>query len=145
MSFDAPHQAALRVLSQGLLDTGIVDRNKFASVDDVIAERAYARFYMHRTGHWIGMDVHDAGDYRDHDGPLDDQGARPWRTLQAGMALTVEPGLYVRPADDVPERYWNIGIRIEDDAIVTATGCELITRGVPVDADEIEALMSAAR
>jgi Xaa-Pro aminopeptidase len=145
VSFDAPHQAALRVLSQGLLDTGIVDRNKFASVDDVIAERAYARFYMHRTGHWIGMDVHDAGDYRDHDGPLDDQGARPWHTLQAGMALTVEPGLYVRPADDVPERFWNIGVRIEDDAIVTATGCELITRGVPVDADEIEALMGAAR
>jgi Xaa-Pro aminopeptidase len=145
VSFDAPHQAALRVLSQGLLDTGIVDKNKFATADDVIAERTYSRFYMHRTGHWIGMDVHDAGDYRDHDGPLDDQGARPWRTLQAGMALTVEPGLYVRPADDVPERFWNIGIRIEDDAIVTATGCELITRGVPVDAAEIEALMSAAR
>ncbi|SAL44464.1 aminopeptidase P [Caballeronia terrestris] len=145
VSFDAPHQAALRVLSQGLLDTGIVDKNKFATADDVIAQRAYSRFYMHRTGHWIGMDVHDAGDYRDHEGPLDDQGARPWRTLKPGMALTIEPGLYVRPADDVPERFWNTGIRIEDDAIVTATGCELITREVPVDASEIEALMRASR
>jgi Xaa-Pro aminopeptidase len=140
-SFDAPHEAAVRVLSQGLLDTGIIDRSKFASVDDVIAERAYQRFYMHRTGHWLGMDVHDAGDYRDHAGLLDDQGARPWRALQAGMTVTVEPGLYIRAAEDVPERYGNIGIRIEDDALVTPAGCELITRGVPVDADEIEALM----
>jgi Xaa-Pro aminopeptidase len=141
VSFDAPHQAALRVLSQGLLDTGIVDKTRFATVDDVIAERAYAHFYMHRTGHWIGMDVHDAGNYRDHDGPLDDQGARPWRTLKPGMALTIEPGLYVRAAEGVPERYWNIGIRIEDDAVVTPAGCDLLTREVPVAADEIEALM----
>jgi Xaa-Pro aminopeptidase len=141
VSFDAPHQAALRVLSQGLLDTGIVDKTRFATVDDVIAERAYAPFYMHRTGHWIGMDVHDAGNYRDHDGPLDDQGARPWRTLKPGMALTIEPGLYVRAAEGVPERYWNIGIRIEDDAVVTPAGCDLLTREVPVAADEIEALM----
>jgi Xaa-Pro aminopeptidase len=141
VSFDAPHQAAVKVLSQGLLDTGILDKTKVGSVDDVIAQRAYMRFYMHRTGHWLGMDVHDAGEYRDADGPPDDQGARPWRTLAAGNVLTVEPGLYVRAADDVPERYWDIGIRIEDDAVVTATGCELITREVPVDADEIEALM----
>jgi Xaa-Pro aminopeptidase len=145
VSFDAPHEAAVRVLAQGLLDTGIVDRNKFGGVEDVIAQRAYSRFYMHRTGHWIGMDVHDAGEYRDASGPLDADGARPWRTLVPGMALTVEPGLYVRAAEDVPERYWNIGIRIEDDAIVTQTGCELITREVPVDADEIEALMQSAR
>jgi Xaa-Pro aminopeptidase len=71
----------------------------------------------------------------------DESGALPWRTLKPGMTLTVEPGLYIRAADDVPEKYWNIGIRIEDDAIVTATGCELITRDVPVDADQIEALM----
>jgi Xaa-Pro aminopeptidase len=140
-SFDAPHEAAVRVLSRGLLDTGIIDRSKFASVDDVIAERAYQRFYMHRTGHWLGMDVHDAGDYRDHQGLLDDQGARPWRLLKAGMTVTVEPGLYIRAAEDVPERYGNIGIRIEDDAHVTPAGCELLTREVPVDADEIEALM----
>jgi Xaa-Pro aminopeptidase len=141
VNFEAPHDAAVRVLAQGLLDTGIVARDKFSSVDDVIAERAYARFYMHRTGHWIGMDVHDCGDYRERDAERNDQGALPWRTLRPSMTLTIEPGLYVRAADDIPERYWNIGIRIEDDAIVTETGCELITRDVPVRADEIEALM----
>ncbi|OTP66515.1 aminopeptidase P N-terminal domain-containing protein [Caballeronia sordidicola] len=145
VSFDAPHEAAVRVLSQGLLDTGIIDRNQFATVDDVIAERAYQRFYMHRTGHWLGMDVHDAGDYRDANAPLDDQGTRAWRTLKPGMTLTIEPGLYIRAAADVPERYADIGIRIEDDAIVTAGGCELTTRKVPVDADEIEALMRDAQ
>jgi Xaa-Pro aminopeptidase len=149
--FEVPHDAAVRVLAQGLLDTGIVDRQKFASVDDVIAERAYARFYMHRTGHWLGMDVHDAGDYRErslqngaHMAPVGDA-PPPWRTLHAGMTLTVEPGLYVRAAEDVPERYWDIGIRIEDDAIVTEAGCELMTRDVPVEAAEIEALMQDAR
>jgi len=145
VSFDAPHEAAVRVLSQGLLDTGVLDRNKFATVDDVIAERAYQRFYMHRTGHWLGMDVHDAGDYRDANAPLDDHGARAWRTLMPGMTLTIEPGLYIRAAADVPERYADIGIRIEDDAIVTVGGCELTTREVPVDADEIEALMRDAQ
>ena len=94
---------------------------------------------MHRTGHWLGLDVHDVGDYRQ---PGAGHGAdRPWRMLQAGMMLTIEPGIYVRPADDVPEAYWNIGIRTEDDALVTDEGCELITRGVPVQASEIEALM----
>ncbi|WP_250533015.1 aminopeptidase P N-terminal domain-containing protein [Caballeronia sp. AZ10_KS36] len=141
VSFDAPHQAALEVLSQGLLDTGILDKAKFGGVENVIAERAYARFYMHRTGHWLGMDVHDAGEYREADGPRDEQGARPWRTLVAGNVLTIEPGLYVRAAEDVPERFWNTGIRIEDDALVTPGGCDLLTREVPVAADEIEALM----
>lgn len=145
VSFEAPHEAAVRVLAQGLLDTGIIARERFSSVDDVVAERAYARFYMHRTGHWIGMDVHDCGDYRERGGTRDEQGALPWRTLAASMALTIEPGLYIRAAEDVPERYWDIGIRIEDDAVVTATGCELLTRDVPVQADEIEALMHAAR
>jgi Xaa-Pro aminopeptidase len=144
VSFDDPHQAAVRVLSQGLLDTGIVARDKFASVDDVIAERAYAPFYMHRTGHWIGMDVHDCGDYRERSAPRDEAGALPWRTLHPSMTLTIEPGLYIRPTEGVPERYWNIGIRIEDDAIVMPTGCELITRDVPVAAAEIEALMQEA-
>jgi len=145
VDFEAPHQAAVRVLAQGLLDTGILERQRFATADDVIAERAYARFYMHRTGHWLGMDVHDCGDYRERGAPRDAQGALPWRTLKPSMTLTIEPGLYIRAAQDVPERYWNIGIRIEDDAIVTETGCELITRDVPVKADEIEALMQAAR
>lgn len=145
VDFDAPHQAAVRVLAQGLLDTGIVDRKQFGSVDDVIAEKAYAPFYMHRTGHWLGMDVHDCGDYRERGAARNEAGVLPWRTLQPSMTLTIEPGLYIRPSEGVPERYWNIGIRIEDDAIVTATGCELITRDVPVDADEIEALMQEAR
>jgi Xaa-Pro aminopeptidase len=145
VDFDTPHQAAIRVLAQGLLDTGIVDRQRFASVDDVIAERAYARFYMHRTGHWLGMDVHDAGDYRERGVPVAHGEAPPWRTLRESMTLTIEPGLYIRAADDVPQRYWDIGIRIEDDAVVTATGCELITRDVPVDAADIEALMKDAR
>jgi Xaa-Pro aminopeptidase len=144
VSFEAPHDAAVRVLAQGLFDTGIVSRERFSSVDDVIAERAYARFYMHRTGHWLGMDVHDCGDYRERHAARDANGALPWRTLRPGMTLTIEPGLYVRAAEDVPERYWDIGIRIEDDAIVTEHGCELITRDVPVDADEIEALMRSS-
>ncbi len=145
VSFEAPHDAAVRVLAQGLLDTGIVDRTKFSTLDDVIAERAYARFYMHRTGHWIGMDVHDCGDYRERSAQPDASGTLPWRTLRASMALTIEPGLYVRAAPDVPEQYWNIGIRIEDDAIVTDDGCVLISRDVPVQADAIEALMRDAR
>ncbi|WDD96386.1 aminopeptidase P N-terminal domain-containing protein [Burkholderia sp. FERM BP-3421] len=143
-SIDAPHEAAVRVLAQGLLDTGILPKARFASVDDVIAERAYARFYMHRTGHWLGMDVHDCGDYRERQAQRDEQGALPSRTLRAGMALTIEPGLYVRAADDVPAAYHDLGIRIEDDAFITPDGCELITRGVPVAADEIEALMRDA-
>ncbi|KVE39814.1 aminopeptidase P N-terminal domain-containing protein [Burkholderia sp. TSV86] len=144
-AFDDPHDAAVRVLAQGMLDTGLVPKARFSSVDDVIAERAYTRFYMHRTGHWLGMDVHDCGDYRERRAPRGEDGARPSRVLQPGMALTLEPGLYVRPADDVPPAYWNIGIRIEDDAFVTPGGCELITRGVPVAAGEIEALMRDAR
>jgi len=141
--FEAPHDAAVRVLAQGLLDTGIIAKTRFSNVDDVIAERAYTRFYMHRTGHWLGMDVHDCGDYRERHAERDANGALPWRTLKPGMALTVEPGLYVRAADDVPSEYWNIGIRIEDDAIVREHGCELITRDVPVAAADIEALMRA--
>ncbi|MEJ8795389.1 aminopeptidase P N-terminal domain-containing protein [Trinickia caryophylli] len=143
--FETPHDAAVRVLAQGLLDTGIIPHTRFSSVDDVIAERAYARFYMHRTGHWLGMDVHDCGDYRERGGQHDAALPPPWRTLRPSMVLTIEPGLYVRAAEDVPERYWNIGIRIEDDAIVTDNGCELITRDVPVAADDIEALMREAR
>jgi Xaa-Pro aminopeptidase len=134
--WNAGHQAALRVLVQGMLDEKLLK----GSLDGVLESGDYKRFYMHQTGHWIGLDVHDVGDYRDPLAmPVDDE--RPWRQLQPGMMLTVEPGIYVTPADDVPEQFWNIGIRIEDDALVTDTGCELITRGVPVDAREIEALM----
>jgi len=150
--FNDPHDATVAVLAQGLLDLGLLDKNKAGSAQDVIAQRAYFPFYMHRTGHWLGMDVHDCGSYvepseigqaSERRDPLSGETItnRPSRILRPGMVLTVEPGLYVRPAEGVPERFHHIGIRIEDDAIVTATGCELITRGVPVKADEIEALM----
>ncbi|MBO9537183.1 Xaa-Pro aminopeptidase [Herbaspirillum sp.] len=132
------HDAAVRVLAQGMLDTGLLDKNRVGSLQDVIEKGDYRQFYMHRTGHWLGMDVHDVGDYRD---PPAADGSKPWRTLQPGMVLTVEPGIYVRPGEGVPEKYWNIGIRIEDDAHVTATGCELLTTGVPSKVDDIEALM----
>ncbi|MBY4898910.1 aminopeptidase P N-terminal domain-containing protein [Cupriavidus sp. AU9028] len=138
--YNVPHDEAVRVLAQGMLDTGLLDRNKEGSVDDVIASGSYRRFYMHRTGHWLGMDVHDVGEYR-VPGPAPAEGERPWRPLEPGMVVTVEPGIYVRPAEDVPEHYWHIGIRIEDDAVVTNAECELLTRGVPVVADEIEAMM----
>ena len=134
--WNAGHEAAVHILTQGLLDEDLLT----GTLAEALESGAYRRFYMHRTGHWLGMDVHDVGGYRSP--PASDQ-ERPWRQLQAGMVLTIEPGLYVRPAADLPEKFWNIGIRIEDDAIVTATGCELITRGVPVAADEIEALMRA--
>jgi Xaa-Pro aminopeptidase len=145
------HHAAVRVLAQGMLDFKLLDANQVGQLDDVIASQAYRQFYMHGTGHWLGRDVHDVGDYverceangdsfvhADTDGK---ERTPPSRVLQPGMVLTIEPGLYVRPAPGVPECYWNIGIRIEDDAVITAQGCELISRGVPVDADEIEALM----
>jgi Xaa-Pro aminopeptidase len=150
--FTDPHDATVRVLSQGLLDLGLLQANTHGGVDDVIEKRAYFAFYMHRTSHWLGMDVHDCGSYIEpsdagqtstRQDPLTGETItnRSSRILQPCMVLTIEPGLYVRPSSDVPEKFWNIGIRIEDDAIVTATGCELITRGVPVVANEIEALM----
>jgi len=150
--FTDPHEASVKVLAQGMLDVGLLDKNKVGSLDDVIEKRAYFPFYMHRTSHWLGMDVHDCGGYLEpselgktterKDAVTGDVIInRPARILQPGMVLTIEPGIYVRPADGVPEQFHNIGIRIEDDAIVTATGCELISRGVPVKAEEIEALM----
>jgi Xaa-Pro aminopeptidase len=146
-----PHDAATRVLAQGMLDTGLLDKKKHGKVDDVLESGAYRQFYMHRTGHWMGMDVHDCGDYTEPGSkPREEKDAlgqtvmrKPSRILRPGMVLTIEPGIYVRPGKNVPKEFWNIGIRIEDDALVTAKGCELMTRGVPVDADEIEALMSA--
>jgi len=132
-----------------MLDSGLLDRNAVGDVDAVIESAAYRQFYMHGTGHWLGRDVHDVGEYlsltEDPFDQPDGLGGRvlkkPSRRLQAGMVVTLEPGLYVRPAPGVPQHFWNIGIRIEDDAVVTDTGCELISRGVPVCAAEIEALM----
>jgi Xaa-Pro aminopeptidase len=150
--FIDPHEAAVKVLAQGMLDVGLLDKNKVGSLQDVIEKRAYFPFYMHRTSHWLGMDVHDCGGYNEpselgntttRTDPLSNEVItnRPSRILRPGMVLTLEPGIYVRPAADVPEQFHNIGIRIEDDAIVNEGGCELISRGVPVKADEIEALM----
>ncbi|MFH1495027.1 MAG: Xaa-Pro aminopeptidase [Pseudomonadota bacterium] len=129
--WNAPHDAAVQVLAQGFIDLGLCR----GTLAEVMEQESYKRFYMHRTGHWLGMDVHDVGEYK--------QGGE-WRLLQPGMALTVEPGCYIRPADDVPERFWNIGIRIEDDVVVTEHGCEVLTHGAPKTVTEIEELMKHA-
>ncbi|MDH5708593.1 MAG: M24 family metallopeptidase, partial [Hylemonella sp.] len=150
--FTDAHEATARVLAQGMLDLGLLDHDRHGTLDDVLENRHYFAFYMHRTGHWLGLDVHDCGSYvepgevgqvSERRDPLSGEliRNRPSRILRPGMALTIEPGLYVRPSDGVPREFWNIGIRIEDDAFVTADGCELFTREVPVHPDEIEALM----
>jgi Xaa-Pro aminopeptidase len=142
-TFMQPHEAALKVLTQGLLDEKLLKLSELGSLENAIETGAYRRFYMHRTSHWLGMDVHDVGSYREQSNGTSNE-EKPWRILKSGMVITIEPGLYVRPADDVDEAFWNIGIRIEDDAVIHDTGCELISRGVPVKADEIEAIMKNA-
>ena len=127
-SWDAPHNAAIAVLSQGFIEYGLCR----GSLEEVVETEGYKRFYMHRTGHWLGLDVHDAGEYK--------QNGR-WRALLPGMTLTVEPGCYIRAADDVPAHFHNIGIRIEDDVTVTEEGCEVLTSTAPKMVDEIEELM----
>ena len=139
--FNDVHDATVAVLAQGMLDLGLLDKNKVGSVQDVIENRSYLQFYMHRTSHWLGMDVHDCGSYTEPGAAPHPDGSRPSRILRPGMCLTIEPGLYIRPAEGVPAHFHHIGIRIEDDAVVTATGCELLTRDVPVEVDAIEALM----
>jgi Xaa-Pro aminopeptidase len=137
-TFMSPHHAALDVLVDGMLDLKLLNKQQVSTRQDVIENGVYREFYMHRTSHWLGLDVHDAGTYSDGQ----TEGNQPiWRTLQSGMVLTIEPGLYIRPAKHIPEQYWNIGIRIEDDAIVTDNGCELTTRDVPVSVTDIEHLM----
>jgi len=125
--FMDPHQAALRVLAQGMLDLKLLS----GSVDGVLEAEAYKRFYMHRTGHWLGLDVHDAGEYKQGD---------TWMPLAPGMTLTVEPGLYIRPGADIPHELVGIGIRIEDDVLVTEQGCEVYT-SAPKTVAEIEEVM----
>ena len=127
--WNAPHEAALDVLIQGFIDLKLCK----GTHDGVLESGTYRQFYMHRTGHWLGLDVHDAGEYKDKQGD--------WRKLELGMALTVEPGCYIRPADNVPEAFWNIGIRIEDDVLVTADGCDVITSAAVKTVIDIEALM----
>jgi len=127
-SWQAPHDAAVAVLCAGFVDLGLCE----GPVERVIESGDYRRFYMHRTGHWLGLDVHDAGEYK-REGD--------WVSLEPGHVTTVEPGCYVRPGDRVPEAFWNIGIRIEDDVVVTAAGNEVITAQAPKRIDDIEAWM----
>lgn len=123
-----PHDAALRVIAQGLIDLKLCS----GSLEEVLESESYKRFYMHRTGHWLGMDVHDVGAYKVDGG---------WRTLQPGMAFTVEPGCYIRPADDVPQELWNIAVRIEDNVVITEQGCEVLTEAAPKTVAAIEDMM----
>ncbi|MEY3466005.1 MAG: hypothetical protein RL603_1604 [Pseudomonadota bacterium] len=130
--WNAPHEVAVQVLTAGLVELGLLK----GKVPALIKSQAYRRFYMHKTGHWLGMDVHDVGDYK--------IGAT-WRALEPGMVLTIEPGLYIPPGTrGVPPQFRNIGIRVEDDVLVTRDGHEVLTDGVPKDAAEIESLMAAA-
>jgi len=127
-----PHDAAVRTITQGLVRIGLLK----GKVPNLIREGAYKQWFMHRTGHWLGMDVHDVGDYKVGD---------EWRVLEPGMVMTVEPGLYI-PAGSkgVPKRWWNIGVRIEDDVAVTKTGCEVLTDGLAKEPDDVERLMQSA-
>ena len=128
-AFHAPHDAAVQVLVQGMIDLKLCH----GTVDSVIESGDFRRFYMHRTSHWLGLDVHDAGPYHEDD---------EWVSLQSGMTLTIEPGFYVRQADDVPAALHNIGIRIEDDVVVTDTGCRVMTVDAPKTIADIENLMA---
>jgi Xaa-Pro aminopeptidase len=131
--FGAYHDAAVRVICAGLIKLGLLK----GSIAKNVREQAYRKFYMHKTGHWLGLDVHDVGDYR-----VDGE----FRELEPGMVVTVEPGLYIAPdAKGVAAKWRGIGIRIEDDVVVTKGDPEVITTAVPNDPDEIEALMAAAR
>ncbi|MEM9385164.1 MAG: Xaa-Pro aminopeptidase [Pseudomonadota bacterium] len=130
--WNAPHEAAVRVITRGLVRLGLLK----GSVAKLINDEAYRRFFMHRTGHWLGMDVHDVGDYKVGDA---------WRELEAGMVLTVEPGIYIAPGSKgVPRKWWGIGVRIEDDVLVTGSGHEVLSADVPKEVEEIEALMASA-
>jgi len=126
-----PHEAAVRALTKGLLELGLLR----GRLQTLIKNEAYRRFYMHRTGHWLGMDVHDVGDYK-----LDNE----WRLLEPGMVMTIEPGIYI-PAGSkgVPKKWWNIGVRIEDDVLVTRDGHEVLSAGAPKGVEEIEALVGS--
>ena len=128
--WNAPHEAALDVLVQGFIDFKLCKGTK----EEVLENGSYRQFYMHRTGHWLGLDVHDVGEYKDKAGN--------WALLEAGNTLTVEPGCYVRPADNVPEHFWNIGIRIEDDVLIIKTGNEVLTKNAVKAVADIEAMMT---
>ncbi|MEN5036347.1 Xaa-Pro aminopeptidase [Pseudomonas sp. TWI929] len=127
------HEATVRVITEGLVELGLLTGEVQALIDN----EAYRAFYMHRAGHWLGMDVHDVGEYKV---------GGEWRVLEPGMALTVEPGIYIGADNQAVAKKWRgIGVRIEDDVVVTRQGCEILTSGVPRTVAEIEALMQAAR
>ena len=126
-----PHNAAVRVITEGLVANGLLK----GDVETLIAENKYFPFYMHKTGHWLGLDVHDVGDYKINE---------EWRVLEPGMALTIEPGIYVSPSEDVDKKWWNIGIRIEDDVLITKKGNEVITGALIKEIDDIETHMQKA-
>ena len=129
--WNEPHDAAVKAITRGLRKLGLLD----GSLPRLIRDGAYRQFFMHRTGHWIGMDVHDVGDYKVGD---------EWRVLEAGMVTTVEPGIYLSNSRKIPKRFRNIGIRIEDDVVVTGKGPDVLSKGLASDPDEIEALMHSA-
>ena len=128
--WDQPHKAAVDVFTQGLVDLGILQ----GSPAMLKEQEAYKRYFMHKTGHWLGMDVHDVGDYKI---------GEEWRMLEPGMTLTVEPGLYFRPQEGLAEEWWNIGVRIEDDVLVTKTEPDVLSKDAPKTVPEIEGLMAA--
>ena len=127
--WNQPHEAAVRVLTAGLIDIGLLE----GELEELIENHSYREFYMHRTGHWLGMDVHDVGDYKV---------GGEWRLLEPGMVLTVEPGIYIRDLDHIPKKWHFTGIRIEDDVLVTKTGNEVLSALAPKEIDEIETLMA---
>ncbi len=126
--WNQPHEAAVRVITEGLVSLGILK----GRVRTLIKEQAYTKYYMHRTGHWLGMDVHDVGDYK-----LDGE----WRMLEPGMVLTIEPGLYMAPARGLAKKWWDIGVRIEDDVLVTKDGYDVLSKDMPKTVEAIETLM----
>ncbi len=131
--WNQPHDASVEVITRGLVELGLLE----GEPEELVAAGAYREYYMHKVGHWLGLDVHDVGDYRV---------GEEWRVLEPGMVMTVEPGIYISPDNTSVARKWRgIGVRIEDDVLVTREGCELLTAGAPRHADEIEALMAAAR
>ncbi len=128
--WNRPHEETVRIITEGLVELGLLK----GRVKNLIDKGAYRDFYMHRAGHWLGMDVHDVGDYKVGD---------EWRELEEGMVMTVEPGIYVSPHNTKVAKKWRgIGIRIEDDVAVTKDGCEVLTADVPKTTDEIESLMA---
>jgi Xaa-Pro aminopeptidase len=132
-SYKEPHHVAVRILVQGLLDLGIMQ----GDIEDIIATEKFRQFYMHGTGHWLGMDVHDVGSYKEQ---------AEWRTYQDGMVVTIEPGLYIAPDDETVDAKWRgIGIRIEDDIVATKNGPLNLTAKVVKTVEEIEALMAQAK